>query len=295
MIKKRETIVITITFLLVLIGMIVTPENAESETFKEPTVTEKTLIEELTYGEFSKETKEVSINETSTTYSLAEEFSSKDVSTKNTSANKVENTSVVDTSKEEISIEETTTEKKTEDSTKSSSNFTKNKSTEKVSSQETTSEKLTTKKVISNNISYSDYEFELLGKIVEHEVGKWPSYFPGYDFDYIQKCMAKIVINRIQSSKFPNSILEVLCQPGHFMSIEELDKCPTMGENTRNNLLSVIYGEDDISDTIVFEMSFTSPDMAANQRSMESMVGPVSIYYTAITADNRYLIYASSR
>lgn len=141
-------------------------------------------------------------------------------------------------------------------------------------------------------ITISEKEIDMLVQAVQHEVGNNPYYFPGYNFDYIQQCMAKVIINRVGKQGFANSVTDVLSQPGHFMPLENLSDFDPNDETTRQNVLSVLYGTDNIPDSLVFEMSFTSLDVNHNIEIMEQQVGDVIPFYSALTADNRYLLFA---
>ena len=147
--------------------------------------------------------------------------------------------------------------------------------------------------IVNNTIiSISEEEIDMLVQAVQHEVGNNPYYFPGYNFDYIQQCMTRVIINRVGKKGFANSVTGVLSQPGHFMPLEELSSFDENDKRTRKNVLAVLYGEDNIADTLVFEMSFTNLDETHNIKVMEKQVGDVIPYYAAITADNRYLLFA---
>lgn len=154
---------------------------------------------------------------------------------------------------------------------------------------------LTTNKssIISGN-DLSEYEINLLCQVVQHEVGYNESYFPGYDFDYIQQLMTKVVLNRIGRNGFKDTLYEVICQKGQFMPIENLSEYDPYETTTRKNVLHVINKEDNISEDLIFEMSFSSTDLYSNIYKMELQVGDIQAYYSAITANNRQIIFATS-
>lgn len=151
--------------------------------------------------------------------------------------------------------------------------------------------------VNSDNIPtiLTEEEISLVVQAVQHEVGTNPDFYPGYeyDFDYIQQCMARVIINRIGRDGFGNTLIEVLTKPRQFMPIENLSDYDPYDERTRQNVLAVINGTDGISDDVLFEMSYKSHDLERNMENMKSqLVCEVSAYYYAFTAEGRMLIFA---
>lgn len=139
-------------------------------------------------------------------------------------------------------------------------------------------------------IKVSEEEIKHLIKAVKHEVGSNESYYPGYDLDYIQQCMTKVIVNRVGRKGFADSVYGVLTQQNQFMPLENLQSI-SIDERTRENVMKVLYGEDDIPSDLLFEMSYTSQNMEANISSMESMVGDVKLHHSAVTADNRVILF----
>lgn len=133
----------------------------------------------------------------------------------------------------------------------------------------------------------------LLVQAVQHEVGASASYYPDDDLDVIQQCMTRVIINRIGKEEFADSIYEILSTPGHFMPLEELTEFDSQDERTTQNVLTVLNGEDNLSEEIIFEMSFVTLDIEHNLEVMEEQVGPVDLYMSATTADGRCLIFAA--
>lgn len=199
-------------------------------------------------------------------------------------------------------VTERKTERQTEPTTEQITERKTEHQTEPVTEQVTKSELTTSFEVNSDgtlkgtafSFPIYDWELDLIVKAVQHEVGNNPSYFPGYDFDYIQQCMAGVILNHVGKPDFAGSVYGVLTDPGHFMPLENLARFSATDKQTLKNVLAVIYGKVHIDSNVIFEMSFTSPDMGTNQNKMESLVGKVEIYHTAVTADNRYLVYASN-
>lgn len=151
--------------------------------------------------------------------------------------------------------------------------------------------------VDSNNIPtiLTEEEISLVVQAVQHEVGTDPNFYLGYDydFDYIQQCMARVIINRIGRDGFGNTLMEVLTKPKQFMPIENLSSFDPYDERTRRNVLAVINGIDNISNDVLFEMSYKSHDLDRNMENMESQIGcKLSAYFYVFTAEGRMLIFA---
>lgn len=135
---------------------------------------------------------------------------------------------------------------------------------------------------LDDSLSDSDYEvtltpqeMNLIVLAVQHEVGNSPDYYPGYDFDTIQKYMASVIINRVKSEQFPDTVSDVLQQPGQFMSLSELSSFNENDERTKANVIEVLKGN--FKSNTLFERS--------------SLTVPNGVKYYAITSDGRYLIF----
>lgn len=144
-------------------------------------------------------------------------------------------------------------------------------------------------------IHITPQEIDMLVQLVQHEVGTSASYYPGYDFDYIQQCMAKLVINRVQHSNFPKSVSEVIKQKGQFENWKRCFKFSPTHERTRRNVEFVLFGNDQISDKLLFQMSFTNSSIKRNIKRMKRKVGPIKAYHTAVSADKRHIIFATTK
>lgn len=100
---------------------------------------------------------------------------------------------------------------------------------------------------------------ESIGSIVEHEVGYNESYYPYYDFDYLQQLMAKSVVNRLRSSAFPDDLYRVVNQEGQYPGVWEYicNNHHRVKENTQVNVIKALYKCDyTIPADIFFEHSF---------------------------------------
>ncbi len=101
---------------------------------------------------------------------------------------------------------------------------------------------------------------EAIAALTEHEVGWSPEYFEGYDFDEIQQVMAKSVLNRLSSNKFPNDFYNLVNQDGQYPDMWEYI-CThhyRVKETTLVNVLKVFYKNGDyaIPKDLYFEHSF---------------------------------------
>ncbi len=130
----------------------------------------------------------------------------------------------------------------------------------------------------------TEYEIGLICQLVQHEVGNNPEFFPEYDFDQIQRYMARTVINRIGMNNWHNAE-DVITAPRQYCSLEELSSLDAYDEVTRRNVIAVAEGEDEISEDVLFEMSW-SADVSIEEawESMERQCGEIYDVY-AVYAD----------
>lgn len=85
-------------------------------------------------------------------------------------------------------------------------------------------------------LELSDNDIEWIYRIVEHEAGNQKA--DG------KRAVAEVVLNRVYSNKFPNTVEGVLFSPGQFCSREELEKM-NPSESTQEVVNQVIWGEGD--------------------------------------------------
>jgi hypothetical protein len=97
------------------------------------------------------------------------------------------------------------------------------------------------------NISESDYE--LLSRLVTAEASGEP--FEG------QVAVAAVVLNRVASSKFPNTIREVIYQDGQFSSLPKLPAV-TPAESCRRAVAAALNGDDPSRGALYFYNPRTS-------------------------------------
>ncbi len=144
------------------------------------------------------------------------------------------------------------------------------------------------------NLTLSNDDIALICCMVQHEVGSSYSGFPGYDFDYIQRCMARVIINRIGRPQNANTVVGVITQPGQFVaSLNHLKKpgIDPNDETTRRNVMAVLNGDDGISEKLLFEMSFPEYD-PSNYEAIPRILGKAKVYFEAINNTGRHLIFA---
>lgn len=153
-------------------------------------------------------------------------------------------------------------------------------------------------------VPITEYEIQLMVRAVQHEVGKGDWFFPDADFDYVQQCMARVIVNKVGTTGCGDTIYSTLILSGHFMKKEalfqteikdgqEVERFDPYNETTRRNVLTVLRGEDSISHTITVEMSFpTRLTFDECIEKMERDVGPVIPYFWAVTKEPRLWIVA---
>ena len=99
------------------------------------------------------------------------------------------------------------------------------------------------------NIAYTKEDLLLLSKLVYAEAGSvWLS-------DYHQKAVANVVINRVLSDKFPNSIREVIYQKGQYSPVKSgaINNIPD--ERTIENVRMVLDGERVLPESVIWQSS----------------------------------------
>jgi len=86
-------------------------------------------------------------------------------------------------------------------------------------------------------IELNDEEYEILAQIVMQECGNQE--------DEGQQAVVEVILNRIYSEEFPDTLLEVLSQPNQFNSYGAHTKC-TPTQQVYDNIDLVLSGETDI-------------------------------------------------
>lgn len=153
-------------------------------------------------------------------------------------------------------------------------------------------------------VPITEYEINLMVRAVQHETGIGPWFYPDADYDYIQQCMARVIVNKVGTTGCGNTIYSTLILSGHFMTKEalfktkieqgqEIELFDPYDETTRRNVLTVLRGEDSISHTITVEMS--CPKNCTLDEYLEIIkpeIGSVILYFWTVTAEGRTLFFA---
>lgn len=107
-----------------------------------------------------------------------------------------------------------------------------------------------------NGFEVAPWEIDLVVKMVQHELGSDPRFFPDYDFDYIQQCEARIILNRVGTNGWKN-MNEILLAPNQFItSLSELSDFDPTEPRTRQNVLKVLRDEDNVPEGMICSMSW---------------------------------------
>lgn len=147
----------------------------------------------------------------------------------------------------------TTTAKKTEAETKAEATTTKKTTAAAKTEAEKKTEKTTTttakKEETSSDknavISYTDKEFEMLCYVLQGEVGNCS--------EESKIAVANVIINRVKSSLFPNSIEGVLTAPNQFTAISGYyNRTKTPSKNTIDCAKRALEGEDNTNGAIYY-------------------------------------------
>ena len=107
---------------------------------------------------------------------------------------------------------------------------------------------------------YTEEEFELLSRLVYAEANVWKNYETGcweYCSDEWQMNVVCVVLNRMHSNKFPNTIKDVIYAPGQYYPAYTpggLDLVPD--ERAYENVRRVLDGEYSIPENVVFQAQF---------------------------------------
>ncbi|MGN1132870.1 MAG: cell wall hydrolase [Oscillospiraceae bacterium] len=88
----------------------------------------------------------------------------------------------------------------------------------------------------SGMVSYTQEEFNLLAFIVQHEVGNMS--------EQSKIAVTNVILNRVKSPMFPNTINEVLTAPGQFTAYQEYPGGSAATENTISCVQRALNGED---------------------------------------------------
>ena len=111
-------------------------------------------------------------------------------------------------------------------------------------------------KIISTPISiipFNDSDVELLCKLVQHEAGN-------QDY-YGKQLVVCVVVNRVLSPLFPNTISEVVFSPNQFTPISYSNFWDIeVAEDTKNAVKSVLYNENSVLESSQGALFFNTPN-----------------------------------
>ena len=121
--------------------------------------------------------------------------------------------------------------------------------------------------------SYTEEDLDLLARIINAEAGC--DWIP----DWVQRMVGSVVLNRVKSKYFPNTIREVIYQPGQYGPVYNgmIHYTPTKKaiENAR----------------YVLENGSTCPDNVTGQNGVISGSGVYASYYDSILGTTIYFCY----
>lgn len=127
--------------------------------------------------------------------------------------------------------------------------------------------------IAADNRSYTQEDLDLLAHIIYAEAGS--SWIP----DRIQRLVGSVVLNRVESSRFPNTIKEVIYQPGQYSPTWNGSIYKTPDTRTINNA------------RFLLENGSICPKNVTGQSSMISGSGIYTTYYDSILDTTVYFCY----
>lgn len=95
---------------------------------------------------------------------------------------------------------------------------------------------------------YTENDFELLAHVIEAEAGG--------ESDYHKLCVGTVVMNRVDSEKYPNSIEGVIYQPGQYQCVtnSHINKEPS--ESSYEAAKSILDGRRMFRSSVVYQAEF---------------------------------------
>lgn len=160
---------------------------------------------------------------------------------------------------------------------------------------------------VNSTVWWTDDDVRILTLAVQHEVGKTDSYTPYSDFDYVQRLMASVIINRVGNPTFGMTLTEVLLQKNQFpgllddinnwQNMKNSEQMDPWDERTRANVLAVLNGEDDIPDNLYYEFSSVyqpeiSVDVQYSIRVDGLFLATPILYRHIVASDGRICYFA---
>lgn len=95
---------------------------------------------------------------------------------------------------------------------------------------------------------YTEYDFELLARVIEAEAGG--------ESDYHKLCVGTVVMNRVASDKYPDTIEGVIYQPGQYQCVtnSHINKDPS--ESSYEAAESILDGRRMFRSSVVYQAEF---------------------------------------
>lgn len=95
---------------------------------------------------------------------------------------------------------------------------------------------------------YTEYDFELLARVIEAEAGG--------ESDYHKLCVGTVVMNRVDSEKYPSTIEGVIYQPGQYQCVtnSHINKEPS--ESSYEAAESILDGRRMFRSSVVYQAEF---------------------------------------
>lgn len=95
---------------------------------------------------------------------------------------------------------------------------------------------------------YTEDDFELLARVIEAEAGG--------ESDYHKLCVGTVVMNRVASDKYPNTLTEVIYQPGQYQCVtnSHINKEPS--ESSYEAAESILDGRRMFRSSVVYQAEF---------------------------------------
>lgn len=121
---------------------------------------------------------------------------------------------------------------------------------------------------IENKISYTEEDLYWLSKVIAQELGA--NWVP----DYYQQCVGSVVLNRVNDSRFPNTIYGVLHQSGQY--------CGFYAEPTTQNIANAKY---------LLENGSVLPENVVFQALFVQGSGTYCSYYDPVFNNTTYFCY----
>ncbi len=120
---------------------------------------------------------------------------------------------------------------------------------------------------------YTGEDLDLLSRIIYAEAGC--SWFP----DWVQRLVGSVVLNRVKSTYYPNTIREVIYQPGQYSPTWDGSIYKTPDSRTIANARYLL------------ENGSTCPDNVVGQNSVITGSGVYSSYYDPVLGTTIYFCY----